>query len=145
MKLQMIGDSNGLPLCVVTDAACESEGDLVEVAMHLLWQTLGHWLHALWGAIFLLADRGYDSDSLRERLRALGVILLSPHRRNRKKASVNDGRSMRRYQRRYRIERTFAWLHSYRRVMVRRERLEYIHYGFTKMAVTMICLNRLLK
>ena len=91
-----------------------------------------------------MADRAYDSDPLRERLADDGFRLLSPHRRGRVRAATNDGRRMRRYKRRWVVERTFAWLHAYRRVVTRFERTGDLHDGFVHLALAFICLNRLL-
>jgi transposase len=93
----------------------------------------------------LIADRAYDSDPLRESLYDEGFELLSPHRLNRKKAATNDGRKMRRYSRRWIVERTISWFHSYRRAITRYERYSHIHDGFVRLATAFICLNRLVK
>ena len=62
----------------------------------------------------LIADRAYDSDSLDAELAEKGIELIAPHRRNRKKAKTQDGRRLRRYKRRWKIERLFAWLGNFR-------------------------------
>jgi transposase len=71
----------------------------------------------------VIADKAYDSDPLRKRLKQRGIDLICPHRRNRTKRKLQDGRKLRRYRRRYKIERTFAWLGSFRRLVVRYDRL----------------------
>ena len=58
----------------------------------------------------VIADKAYDSDPLRQALHERGMELICPHRANRKRAKTQDGRKLRRYRRRWRIERTFAWL-----------------------------------
>jgi transposase len=45
-----------------------------------------------------------------------------PARRNNQIATYQDGRKLRRYQRRWIIERTNAWLQNFRRLVVRYER-----------------------
>jgi len=40
----------------------------------------------------LIGDRAYDSDPLDERLAEQGVLLIAPHKRNRKKPKSQDGR-----------------------------------------------------
>ena len=67
----------------------------------------------------LIADKGYDSDSLRKRLKQLKIDMIVPHRRNRTKNKKRDGRKLRRYRKRWRVERTFAWLGNFRRLVVR--------------------------
>ena len=56
----------------------------------------------------LIADRGYDSDPLRKQLAARGIELIAPHRKNRRKPPTQDGRALRRYKRRWIVERTSA-------------------------------------
>jgi len=72
----------------------------------------------------LIADKAYDSDPLREMLHGVGIELLAPHRRNRTpETRTNDRRKMRRYKRRWRVERFFAWAGNFRRFATRYERL----------------------
>lgn len=50
------------------------------------------------------------ADPLDEALAALGVELITPRRCNRKKPKTQDSRPLRRYKRRWKVERLFAWL-----------------------------------
>lgn len=68
----------------------------------------------------LIGDKAYDSDPLAETLAEIGIELIAPHRRNRK-VKTQDGRPLRRYRRRWKIERLFAWLHNFRRLVTRWE------------------------
>lgn len=79
----------------------------------------------------LIADKAYDSDPLRKRLKGLKIDLIVPHRSNRKKAKTQDGREPRRYRKRWKVERTFAWLGHFRRLIVRHERLVEVYSAFT--------------
>ena len=56
----------------------------------------------------VIADRGYDSNPLRKQLARRGIELIVPHRRNRRKPPPQDGRALRRYKRRWTVERTIA-------------------------------------
>jgi transposase len=58
----------------------------------------------------LIADRAYDADHLRKLMRHLDGELICPHRRNRKRPSLQDGRALRSYRNRWKVERLFAWL-----------------------------------
>jgi transposase len=69
----------------------------------------------------LIGDNAYDSDKLDTGLRRYGIELISPHRRNRKN-KTQDLRRLRRYRKRWKIERLFAWLQNFRRLVVRYER-----------------------
>jgi transposase len=93
----------------------------------------------------VVADRAYDSDPLRADLADDGFTLVAPHRRNRKRPPTADGRRLRRYKRRWIVERTFAWVHSYRRVVTRFERRVDLYDGFVHLACAFIALNRLVK
>lgn len=90
----------------------------------------------------LIADRAYDSDPLRERLRQRGIELIVPHRRNRKKPPTQDGRPLRRYKRRWIVERTNAWFQNFRRLVVRYERSATIFLGLVHLACAMILLKK---
>lgn len=69
----------------------------------------------------LIGDKACDSDRLDERLLAhYGIELIAPNRINRR-VPTQDGRPLRRYRRRWKIERLFAWLFNFRRLMVRYE------------------------
>ena len=92
----------------------------------------------------VLADKAYDCDWLREHLQTLGFLLLAPHRSNRVQASSNDRRRMRRYQRRWKVEQTFAWLHSYRRVVTRYEKDIHRFDGFAHLAYAFMALGNLI-
>jgi len=70
----------------------------------------------------LVGDKAYDSDELDERLaHERHVEMIAPHRGGRCKATTQDGRPLRRYKRRWKIERLFAWLQNFRRLVVRYE------------------------
>ena len=90
----------------------------------------------------LIADRGYDSDPLRKQLKRLKIDPIVPHRRNRKKPKTQDGRKLRRYRKRWKVERTFAWLGNFRRLVVRYERHIQVYQAFFHLACLVITLNR---
>jgi transposase len=70
----------------------------------------------------LIGDKAYDSDPLDEALlHECAIDLIAPHKDNRVRPATQDGRSLRRYTRRWTVERFFAWLHNSRRLVVRWE------------------------
>jgi transposase len=70
----------------------------------------------------LIGDKAYDSDPLDEELlHECAIDLIAPHKDNRVRPATQDGRSLRRYTRRWTVERFFAWLHNSRRLVVRWE------------------------
>jgi len=92
----------------------------------------------------LIGDKAYDSDALDQRLKEeRNVELIAPHRtvRNRKSAPTQDGRQLRRYRRRWKVERLFAWLHSFRRVVIRWDYHPEMYLGFVQLACTIILLR----
>jgi len=91
----------------------------------------------------LIADRAYDSEELRNRLEEMQIELICPHRRNRKRPKLQDGRKLRRYRKRWKIERLFAWLGAYRRLVVRWDRNPDIYNAFFHVACLMILVRRL--
>lgn len=91
----------------------------------------------------LIADRAYDSDPLDALLAVQGIELLAPHRSNRRKPRTQDGRKLRRYKRRWKIERLFAWLGNFRRLVVRYERHLVNYLGFVQLGCIIVLLRHL--
>jgi transposase len=92
----------------------------------------------------LIGDRAYDSDGLDERLREeRGIELIAWHRSNRKRAKTPGGRPPRRMRRRWRVERLFAWLQNYRRLVTRYERHAENFLGFAYLGCICVLLRHL--
>jgi transposase len=92
----------------------------------------------------LLADRGYDSNPLRARLARRGIEPIIPARANHQRATHQDGRTLRRYRRRWMVERTFAWLGHVRHLVVRYERRITVYAGFFHLASALLTLRKVL-
>jgi transposase len=90
----------------------------------------------------LIGDKAYDSTELQTDLKLFGVELLVPHRANRR-IKTQDGRKLRRYRRRWHVERLFAWLQNFRRLVTRYEHKAQNFLGFLKLACIVILLRRL--
>jgi transposase len=90
----------------------------------------------------LIGDRAYDADPLDEALLALGVEMIAPQRRGRKRPKTQDGRPLRRYKRRWKIERLFAWLGNFRRLIVRHERHARTYLGVGHLSCIFILLRQ---
>jgi transposase len=68
----------------------------------------------------LIGDKTYDRDPLDQLVNEhFRVKSIAPYRRNRSRPATQGGRVLRRYHRRWRIERLFAWLRNYRRIVIR--------------------------
>ena len=89
----------------------------------------------------LIGDKAYDSDPLDAKLAAdYGIELIAPNRRGRKRRT-QDGRTLRRYRKRWKVERLFAWMHNFRRLVTRWEYHIENFLGFVHLA----CLHMLLR
>jgi transposase len=91
----------------------------------------------------VIADRGYDSNPLRRRLKRQGTELIVPYRNNVRNRRFEDKRKLRRYRKRWKIERTNAWLQNFRRIQVRYDRILTIFQGFFHYACLFITLRHL--
>jgi transposase len=90
----------------------------------------------------LIGDNAYDSDNLDAQLRYYGIEVVAPHRSNRR-IKIQDERRLRRYSRRSEIERLFAWLQNFRRLVVRYERHTENFPGMPHLACRLILLRYL--
>jgi transposase len=120
-----VADRNGLPVAVYVESATSHE---VKLATSTLIQMV-----IPEAPRNLIGDSAYDSDKLDTELSRYGIELIAPHRSNRKNRT-QDLRRLRRYRRRWKIERLFAWLQNFRRLVVRYERyvenfLGMLHLG----------------
>src|SRR5215831_4267555 len=136
-KIMAVADSHGLPVAVCTDSASPAEVKLVS-------QTLEQRFIAEVPER-LIGDKAYDSDALdKEVLEHFGTEVIAPHRRGRRADHVTqDGRALRRFKRRWKVERLFAWLYNFRRLVVRYEYHVANYLGFIQLACIMILLRYL--
>lgn len=125
----VIADGGGLPLAVTIASASPGEVTLVEQTLDA--QFLDE------SPLRLIGDRAYDSDKLDTRLAAeRDIELIAPNRGNRGK--TQDGRQLRRYCRRWKIERLFAWLQNFRRLVTRYERHAVDFLAFVQLGCIVI-------
>src|SRR6476660_10466590 len=135
MKLEVVVDASGLPLGMATAAANVAETELLPLALRDV-------PIAIPPGTPLLMDKAYDSDPLRDELQHQGYQPIAPHRKNRVQPSRNDGRRMRRYRHRWKIERTNAWLHCYRGLAVRWSYHSFLYDGMVYIAFILMALQR---
>ena len=134
MKIMAIVDRHGLPLSVSTHAANHHEVRLVQLCFDF------YMIEAK--PETLIGDRAYDSDPLDNDLRKDGIEMVAPHRSNRRKCATQDGRRLRRYARRWLVERFFAWIQWQRRILVRWEFYPKNFLGFVQLACLVILFKR---
>ena len=140
-KWMVLVDGEGLPLGVRLESASPSEVKLAEATLAEVRvpQAKGRPRQK---PERVIADRGYDSDPLRQRLRRRGIELIVPYRENNHQRRYEDGRKLRRYKRRWIVERTNAWLGQFRRLLVRHEHLLCTYRAFFYLACFWITLRR---
>ncbi|WP_255297463.1 IS5 family transposase [Leptospira kirschneri] len=132
-KIMAIGDSHGLPIAFCTENASPHEVTLVE-------QTLEN-LFIDENPKRMIGDKAYDSDRLDENiLNNYGIKVIAPHRKGRKQ-TTHDRRELRRYKRRWKIERLFAWLQNFRRLVVRYEYYDFNFDGFIALGCAILLLR----
>ena len=90
----------------------------------------------------LVLDKAFDSDKFRDRIAARGTYPIVPYRKRAVSMRYNDGRKMRRYKRRWKVERTFAWLGNFRRLVVRYEHKHWMFRAFVHVACLLITLRQ---
>jgi transposase len=141
-KCLVVGDGQGLPLGIQLASATPHEVTLIESTLEQVAVPRPGRGRPRKNPQRLIYDRAADSDPLRERLKRRRIELICPHRENRTKPKLQDGRKLRRYKRRWKIERLIAWLGNYRRLVVRYERKTSMYLAFLHVACLMITLRQ---
>jgi transposase len=129
-----VADRHGLPVAVSIASASPHEVTLVEATLQqrFIAPTPKR----------LIGDCAYDSDRLDQNLAEQDIELIAPHRSNRR-TKTQDGRPLRRYRRRWKVERLFAWLHNFRRLVTRYEYHARNFLAFIHLACCIILLRYL--
>jgi transposase len=135
-KVMAFSDGSSAPLALHTESASPHEVTLVRetLASGFLREKPER----------LVGDKAYDSDPLDEALLEQGIEMIAPHRKDRKKKKTQDGRKLRRYKRRWKIERLFAWLQNFRRLVVRYEYKDENFLGMAQLGCIVILLRKCL-
>jgi transposase len=134
-KIMGIADGHGLPLALRTESASPAEVKLVTATLEA--RVVADVPERLIG------DKAYDSDRLDEQLlQEYGTELIAPNRINRR-VPTQDGRPLRRYARRWKIERLFAWLFNFRRLVLRYEYHAENFQALVHLAAAVILLRHL--
>ena len=133
-KLMVVADGQGIPVGVSLHSASPAEVTLVEETLKTV-QVNGTQLTRL------IADKAYDSAPLRMRLAQQNIEQITPHKRNRVKKKLQDGRPLRRYKRRWIIERTIAWLGNFRRIATRYDHSINLYTTFVHIACAIVTMR----
>ena len=129
-----VADRAGLPVAVSVGSASPHEVTLVESTLD------SRFIAEL--PERLIGDRAYDSDPLDNRMAEHGIEMIAPHKSNRRKANTQDGRPLRRYRRRWLVERLFAWLQNFRRLITRHEYKMENYLGFVHLGCIVILMRQ---
>lgn len=141
-KLMVLADGAGTPLGIHVEKASPSEVKLLEQTLEN--GRIGGRRAKRRKPQRLIADRGYDSNKVRALLVKRAIEPIIPARRNNQVATHQDGRKLRRYKRRWIIERTNSWLQTFRRLVVRYERSATIFTALVHLACALTTLKRVL-
>lgn len=123
-RLMLATDANGLPLGILTMSAGGGEVRMAETTLATIQvpQKKGK---PKCRPRQLIADKGYDSRMLRRSLHQRGIRPCIPPKRRPTNWKPRQGRPVKayteEYQRRWPVERTFAWLGHQHRLLVRHE------------------------
>jgi transposase len=128
----ILSEAHGYPLGVMIASASPHEVTLAETTIEMRFVSEV--------PKRLLGDMAYDSDALDARLLERGIEMIAPNRSNRKVAT-QDGRPLRRYRRRWKVERLIAWLHNFRRIVVRWDYKAENYLAFVQLGC-ILCLLR---
>ena len=128
-----VADRSGLPLAVHTNSASPHEVKLVEQTVCERFTDER--------PEKMIGDKAYDCDPLDKQLKKLEIELIAPHKANRTKAKTQDGRKLRRYKRRWKVERLLARLQNFRRIVVRYEYHSDNYLGFVLLGCMLILLR----
>jgi transposase len=139
----VVADGQGVPLGIQLASASPHEVTLIESTLERVAVPRQGRGRPRKNPQRLVYDTAADSDPLRKRLWRRGIDLICPHRKNRTKARTQDGRKLRRYKRRWKIERTIGWISNFRRLVVRYERKIKMFQAFIHLACLMITLRKL--
>jgi transposase len=140
--LMVVVDGNGIPLNVEVESAARYEGHVAEkTVVGIKKKKRGQRAKRLVPKR-VISDKGYDDDGLRKTFADKGIDLIVPYRGNRVHRPYEDKRKLRRYKRRYKVERTNAWLKNFRRVAVRWDRSLTDYKGFVHIACIGITLRK---
>jgi transposase len=134
-KHHLIVDAKGIPLAVILSGANRHDVTQLDALVDAIPRIRGKRGRPLHKPQIVQGDRGYSSEPHRQRLRKRGITPVlakigSPH-------GSGLGKT------RWPVERSIAWLHSFRRLKIRYERYAHIHEAFLSLACALICWTRL--
>jgi len=137
-KWMVATDGKGIPVALHFESASRAEIKLLEPTLAKVRVPQKGPGRPKNKPVRVIADRGYDSAPHRRRLQARGIDLIVPYRSSSKKRTFEDGRKLRRYRKRYKVERSISWFGNYRRLLNRFEHKLLAFSAFFHVACIMI-------
>lgn len=129
-KHHLITDGYGIPLAVILTGGNRNDVTQLMPLLDAIPSVRGPVGHSRRKPDSLFADRGYDHDGYREQVRVRGIVPAIARRGTRHGSGLGPYGWV--------VERTFSWLHGFRRLRIRWERRADIHEAFLKLACCLI-------
>ena len=136
-KHHLMVDANGVPLAVALTSGNRNDVTQLLPLVDGITPVAGKVGRPRQRPDRVVADRGYDHNSYRRELWRRGVKPVIARR------GTEHGSGLGRW--RWVVERTFAWLHNYRRLRIRWERDPLVHVAFLTLACALICRRYLMR
>jgi transposase len=130
-KHHVLTDANGIPLATTITGSNVPDVKEVLNVVDAVPKVKGKVGHPRKRPDKLYADRAYDSEPHREKLRKRGIDPEIPYRRTEHGSGCGVYRWV--------VERTNSWLHSFRKLRLRTDRTARIHEAFVALASALIC------
>lgn len=127
----MICDANGVPLAARLTAANVSDITQLQPLVEAIPPLRGKRGRPRRRPKAVQGDRAYDSQAHRRWLRRLGIEPVLAQRNTEHGSGLGKTRWV--------VERTLAWLHQFRRLRIRWERLAQVHQAFLLLGCIFIC------
>jgi transposase len=144
-KWMLVVDGNGLPLGFHLDGANRAEVRLAQQTLDTIRVARPRG-RAKVRPETLVADRGYDSSAFRRALRRRGIRMCIPPKRRPAKWRPKRGRPVvarkQEYRQRYTVERSFAWLGNFHRLLIRWEHLVSVYQSWFTFAVMVLSVRK---
>jgi transposase len=145
-KWMLVVDGTGLPLGFHLDGANRAEVRLAEQTLDTI-RVARQRGRPKQRPQMLVADRGYDSSAFRRALRGRSIRMCILPKRHPATWKAKRGRPVvarkDNYRERYKVERSFAWLGNFRRLLIRWEHLFGVYRSWFTVALLLLCVRRL--
>ena len=132
-KHHILVDANGVPVSAILTGANRNDVTQLLPLLDAIPPIRGVRGRPLQKPKVIYADRGYDSEAHRQKLRERGIKPVIAKRRTEHGSGLGKFRWV--------VERTHAWLHNFRRLRIRFERRADIHEALLKFGCSLVCWN----